>query len=90
MVAPINVEALRAQVQAMDHERGTPNEVAQWYEDMAESRANLAIEDMILSDDEDAMFAMMLDEGLPPALMPLVILTLYGQDATAPDRTAAP
>lgn len=86
----IDVEALRTQVRAMDYLRGTPDEVALWREDMAESRANLAIEDMILSADEEAMFAMMLDEGLPPALMPSVILTLYGQGATAPDRAAAP
>lgn len=85
----IDVEALRAQVRAMDYLRGTPDEVAQWHEDMAESRANLAIEDMILSNDEDAMFAMMLDEGLPPALMPSVILTLYGQGITAPDLVDA-
>lgn len=74
----------------MHYRRGTPDEVAQWREDMAESHANLAIENMPLSPDEEAMFAMMLDEGLPPALMPSVILTLYGQDATAPDRAAAP
>ena len=74
----------------MDYVRGTADEVALWREDMAESRANLAIEDMILSPDEEAMFAMMLDEGLPPALMPSVILTLYGQGATAPGRAAAP
>lgn len=48
-MVPIDVEALRAQVQAMDYLRGTPDEVALWREDMAESRANLAIEDMILS-----------------------------------------
>jgi hypothetical protein len=86
---PIDLEELHAQVQAMDYLRGTPDEVAQWHEDMAESRANLAIENVVLSDDENAMFAMMLDEGLPPALMPSVILTLYGQDATAPDRADA-
>lgn len=86
---PIDLEALHAQVQAMDYLRGTPDEVAQWHEDMAESRANLAIEDIVLSDDEDAMFAMMLDEGLPPALMPSVILTLYGQGANALDRSDA-
>lgn len=90
MTQPINIEALRAKVQAMAYVRGTPDEVALWREDMAESCANLAIEDMILSADEDAMFAMMLDEGLPPSLMPSVILTLYGKDATAPDRAAAP
>ncbi|MEO7469755.1 MAG: hypothetical protein ABIV36_22325 [Sphingobium limneticum] len=89
-MVPIDVEALRTQIRAMDYVRGTLDEVALWHEDMAESRANLAIEDMILSPDEEAMFAMMLDEGLPPALMPSVILTLYGQGANAPDRAAAP
>ena len=73
----------------MAYVRGTPDAVALWREDMAESRANLAIENMILSPDEEAMFAMMLDEGLPPALMPSVILTLYGQGATALDRADA-
>lgn len=89
MVVPIDVEALRAQVQAMDYLRGSPDEMAQWRENMAESRANLAIEDMVLSADEDAMFAMMLDEGLPPALMPSIILTLYAQGITALDRADA-
>lgn len=83
-MVPIDVEALRAEVQAMAYVRGTPDQVVLWRGDMTESRANLAIEDMILSADEDAMFAMMLDEGLPPALMPSIILTLYGQDTTAP------
>jgi hypothetical protein len=76
-MVPIDVDALRSQVQVVDYLRGSPDEVAQWREDIAESRANLAIEDMILSDDEEAMFAMMLAEGLPPALMPSAILTLY-------------
>jgi len=87
---PINIEALRAQVRAIGYVRGTPDEVALWRENMDESRANLAIEDIILSADEDAMFALMLDEGLPPALMSSVILTLYGENATAPDQAAAP
>lgn len=30
---PINVEALHAQLQAMDYLRGTPDEVALWRED---------------------------------------------------------
>lgn len=38
-MVPIDVEALRDQVQAIDYLRGTPDEVAQWQEDMAESRA---------------------------------------------------
>lgn len=90
-MVPIDVEALRAQVQTMDYLRGTLDEVALWREDMAESRANLTIvEDMILSADENAMFAMMLDEGLPPSLMPSIILTLYEPKTTAPDRAAVP
>lgn len=89
-MVPIDVEALRAQVRAIDYLRGTPDEVALWREDMAESRSNLAIEDMILSSDEDDMFAMMLDEGLPPSLMPSIILTLYEPKTSAPDRAAAP
>lgn len=88
-MVPVDVEALRAQVRAINYVRGTPDEVALWRDDMAGSRANLAIEDMILSDDEDAMFSMMLDEGLPPALMPSIILTLYGQGITAPDLADA-
>ena len=39
-MAPIDVEALRAQVRAMDYVRGTPEEVAQWRQDNEDSRAN--------------------------------------------------
>ena len=52
-MVPIDVEALRAEVQAMAYVRGTPDQVVLWRGDMTESRANLAIEDMILSADED-------------------------------------
>ncbi|MBB4642714.1 hypothetical protein HNQ99_003050 [Rhizorhapis suberifaciens] len=77
MMAQIDLEALRERVRQMDFERGTPEQVAAWREDVAEARANLAIEDMEPTIDEDAMFAMMLDEGVPPALMPSIILSLY-------------
>lgn len=73
----IDVEALRVQVRAMDYVRGTPEEVAQWREDNEDSRANLVIENMIPTADEDAMFAMLLNEGVPPSLVPSIILTLY-------------
>lgn len=61
----------------MAFERGTPEQIALWRDDVSESRANLAIEDMTPTEDEDAMFAMMLDEGVPPAVMPSIILDLY-------------
>lgn len=73
----IDLEALRERVREMDFERGTPEQVALWREDIEEARANLAIEDMTPTIDEDAMFAMLLDEGVPPALMPSIILSLY-------------
>ena len=76
-MAVIDVEAVRAQVRAMDYVRGTPEEVAQWREDNEDSRANLVIEGMIPTPDEDAMFAMLLDEGVPPTLVTSIVLALY-------------
>lgn len=76
-MAHIDLETLRGRIRTMRFERGTPEQIALWREDMAESRANLVIEDMTPTKDEDAMFALMLDEGVPPALMPSLILDLY-------------
>jgi len=82
-MAVIDVEALRAQVRAMNYVRGTPEEVAQWREDDENSRANLMIEGMTPTADEDAMFAMLRDEGVPPSLAPSIILGLYGPPTIA-------
>jgi hypothetical protein len=76
-MAQIDLEALRERIRQMEFERGSPEQVALWREDVAESRANLVIEDMTPTADEDAMFAMMLDEGVPPSLMSSIILSLY-------------
>ena len=76
-MAQIDIETLRERIRLMDFERGTPEQVASWREDVADARANLDIEDMTPTPDEDAMFAMMLDEGVPPAVMPSIILGLY-------------
>ncbi|OAH41471.1 hypothetical protein AX777_25310 [Sphingobium yanoikuyae] len=76
-MALIDLEALRKRIREMDFERGTPEQIALWREDVAESRANLVIEDMSPTADEDAMFEMMLDEGVPPSLMPSIIQSLY-------------
>lgn len=85
-MAVIDVEALRAQVRAMNYARGTPDEVAQWREDdedYEDSRANLVIEGMTPTADEDAMFAMLRDEGVPPSLASSIILGLYGPTTIA-------
>lgn len=73
----IDLDALRTRIRAADYSRGTPDEVAMWREDLVEVRANNAIEDMDLDGEDEALFAMMLDEGLSPAAMVEVIRTLY-------------
>ena len=76
-MSQIDLNTLREHIRSMDFDRGTAEQVALWREDIEESRANLVIEDMTPTVDEDEMFALMLDEGVPPALMPSIILSLY-------------
>ncbi|WP_066544365.1 hypothetical protein [Sphingomonas sp. CCH21-G11] len=71
-----DIRTIRRQVRAMEFVRGTPAEVAMWHEDMADSRANLVIEDMIPTPNEDAFFAMMLEEAVPPELATQILLRL--------------
>ena len=71
-----DIETIRRQVRAMDFVRGTPAEVAMWHEDMADSRANLVIENRIPTPNDDALFEMMLDEGVPPPLVSQILLRL--------------
>ena len=82
-----DIEAIRREIRAMDFVRGSPAEVAMWHEDMADSRANLVIEDMIPTPDDDAFFAMMLDEGVPPPLVSQILLRLL--DHPDADRSLA-
>ena len=44
----LDLDAIRREVRALEFERGTPADVAEWREADAESRANLAIEGMAL------------------------------------------
>lgn len=75
-MSDFDIETIRRQVRAMDFVRGTPAEVAMWHEDMADSRANLVIENMIPTPNDDAFFEMMLDEGVPPPLVSQILLRL--------------
>ena len=83
MTQPINIDALRAQVRAMDYVRGTAAEIEQWREANAEACANLAIEGMDLTIEDHAMFAMFMEEGVPPSLVPQIVLSLYGKGSTS-------
>jgi hypothetical protein len=80
-----DIEAIRAQVRAMDFVRGTPAEVAEWRMANEDSRHNLVIEDMIPTQNEDAFFEMMLVEGVPPELTTQILLRLL--DAPNADRS---
>ncbi len=75
-MSDFDIEAIRREVGAIDFVRGTPTEIAMWHEDMADSRANLVIEDMIPTPKDDAFFAMMLDEGVAPPLVSQILLRL--------------
>lgn len=76
-MAEIDVEHMRKRIRAMDFERGTPPQIAMWRDDLADARANLTIENMTPTTNEDEMFAMMLAEGVPPSLMPSIISSPY-------------
>lgn len=75
-MSDFDIEAIRAEVRAMKFVRGTPAQIALWQEDMADSCANLMIEGMVPSANDDAFFAMMLDEGVPPPLVSQILLRL--------------
>lgn len=77
-MAVLDIEAIRREVRSLDFERGTLADVAEWREADAESRANLAIEGMALSADDEALFDMLRDEAVPPTLATQIILKLLG------------
>ncbi len=84
-MAGFDIEAIRAEVRAMDFVRGTPADLVEWRMAHEDSRANLVIEDMIPTPNEDAFFEMMLVEGVPPELTTQILLRLL--DAPNADRS---
>lgn len=76
-MAPIDIETMRSRIRAMNFERGTAEQIDQWRDDYEDQRANLAIEDMPLDHEDEAMFAMMLEEGVPPSTMVALIDSIY-------------
>mgnify|MGYP001758505676 FL=1 len=86
----LDVEAIRAQVRALDFVRGTPAEVAMWREDAAEASANLAIEGMALTEDAALLFDMLREEAVPPPLATAIILKLLGHPDADPALAVTP
>lgn len=75
-MANFDIEAIRSEVRTMDFVRGTPADIAEWRIAHEDSRANLVIEDMIPTPNEDAFFELMLDEGVSPPLVSQILLRL--------------
>ena len=86
----LDIEAIRAQVRALDFVRGTPAEIAIWRDDDADSRANLAIEGMALDHDEEALFDMLRDVGVPPPLATRIVLKLLDHPDADPALAIVP
>lgn len=74
----IDVEALRGKVRAMRFEPGTLAEREQWQRDDHDSRANSMLEGIRFKPDEEALFAMLIEEGVPPALTTKIVLEACG------------
>lgn len=86
----LDIDAIRAEVHALDYVRGTPAEAAMWREDDVDSRANLAIEGMTLETDEHLLFDMLRDEAVPPALATQIVLKLLGHPDADPALAITP
>lgn len=86
----LNIEAIRAEVRALDYVRGTLTDAAMWREDDEDSRANLAMENMALSAEDDALFDMLRDECVPPPLATQILLKLLGHPDADPALAITP
>lgn len=86
----LDVDAIRAQVRALNYVRGTPDEIALWREGDAEARANLAIEGMALTEDDAALFDMLREEAVPPPLATAIVLKLLDHPDADPALAITP
>ena len=59
-------------------------------EDDEDARANLTIEDMALSAEDDALFDMLRDERVPPPLATQILLRLLGHPDADPALAITP
>lgn len=80
-----DIEAIRAEVRAIDYVHGSPADIAGWRMAHEDSRHNHVIEDIIPTPNEDAFFALMLEEAVPPELTTQILLRLL--DHPDADRT---
>lgn len=89
-MALLDVEVLRTEVRALDCVRGSAAEQAMSREEDMDSRANLAINGMALTPDDEALFDMLRDEAVPPILTTQVLLKLLGHPDADPALAITP
>lgn len=80
----IDLDTLRCEVRALDYVRGSPAEDTMWREDDEDARANIAIEGMALTPEDDALFDMLRQERVPPPLATAILLKLLGHPDADP------
>lgn len=80
----LDLDTLRHEVRALDYVRGSSAENTMWREDDEDARANLAIEGMALTPEDDALFDMLRDEQVPPPLATQILLKLLGHPDADP------
>ena len=86
----INLDMLRNEVRALDYVRGSSAEDTMWREDDEDARANLTIEGMALTPEDDALFDMLRDERVPPPLATQILLRLLGHPDADPALAITP
>ncbi|CAH0357138.1 hypothetical protein [Sphingobium sp. CECT 9361] len=89
-MADFDIEAIRAEVRAMDYVRGTPAKVAEWRIAYEDSRHNHVIENMIPTPNDDAFWEMMLEEAVSPPLVSKILLKLTGHPNADPTLPITP
>ncbi|MBI0477480.1 hypothetical protein D9601_19275 [Sphingomonas sp. MA1305] len=86
----IDLDTLRSEVRALDYVRGNSAEDTMWREDDEDARANLAIEGIPLTAEDDALFDMLRDERVPPSLATAILLRLLGHPDADPALAITP
>ncbi|MHB9342228.1 hypothetical protein ACW0TR_02835, partial [Fusobacterium polymorphum] len=68
-MSDFDIEAIQAEVRAMDFVRGTPADIAEWRVAHEKPTSQPLVEDMTPTPNKDSFFDLMLEEALPPSLI---------------------
>lgn len=86
----IDLDTLRCEVRALDYLPGSPAEDTMWRADDEDARANLAIDGMALTPEDNALFHMLRQERVPPPLATAILLKLLSHPDADPALAITP